>query len=440
MFMLCLNPGLCDVDPLECGADEDESLIIAAPVTNATACFPADRQALLRFKAAITRDPKHALATWSAKQPNCCSWNGVTCDGITGRVVSLDLTYHFLEGSLSPSIGSLSSLQILELYENFFTGPLPPSLGNLSHLIKLCLSSSTSSSGGFSGSIPDSFGRLTSLQILDVSYNSLSGSLPSSIGNMKNLQQLHIYNNKIKGMIPASFTRLSNLYNADLGFNKLSGRIPDSFNAAGGLVSLTFLYLGNNRITGLPDNLSNLKNLQWVDLGNNPIGSLGNVTGLLTAPQLAQVELNNCGLSGSGLGAWLAHGFPRANTDRLSEDINPSINLANNALTGSIPSNIGSLLPNYFERLVLSNNHFSGHIPSSIAKLTSLKLLELDRNKLEGLIPSTFTRLTSLLGFNVSNNHLSGKIPQVMPFTTFDVTSYQGNAGLCGTPLPACPT
>ena len=56
MFMLCPNAGLCDVDPLDCGADEDENLIIAAPVTNATVCFPGDRQALLRFKAIENRD------------------------------------------------------------------------------------------------------------------------------------------------------------------------------------------------------------------------------------------------------------------------------------------------------------------------------------------------------------------------------------------------
>ena len=51
MFMLCPNPGLYDVvDSLDSNADEDESLIVAAPVTNATICFLGNHQALLQKK------------------------------------------------------------------------------------------------------------------------------------------------------------------------------------------------------------------------------------------------------------------------------------------------------------------------------------------------------------------------------------------------------
>ena len=47
LFTLCPNVGMCDTDPLDCGADDEENLIGVAPVTDATVCFASDREALL---------------------------------------------------------------------------------------------------------------------------------------------------------------------------------------------------------------------------------------------------------------------------------------------------------------------------------------------------------------------------------------------------------
>jgi hypothetical protein len=331
---------------LDCGEDDDSDLGGAA-VTSATACDARDRRALLALKAAFTSDPNRALASWAQSStnnsgPDCCTWNGVTCDGGTGRVIGLDLAQSSLSGRVSAAIASLSALRSLKLYSNSLSGSLPASLGNLSSLAKLCLSSNR-----FSGSIPASLARLSlvrlfdlshnslsgsvpdalvaglvSAQLFDVSYNSLSGPLPPSIGNMSRLQHLRIYNNAIRGRIPDSFSRLSSMYNADLGFNRLSGRLPASFNRrTGGLVSLAFLFLENNRITGVPPSLSNLRTLQWVVLDGNPIARLSDVAGLLTAPQLVQIQLSNCRISRSDLASWLRRGFPRADTNRLSDEV-----------------------------------------------------------------------------------------------------------------------
>ena len=175
-----------------------------------------------------------------------------------------------------------------------------------------------------------------------------------------------------------------------------------------------------------------------IDLQYNPIRSLDNVAGLLTSPQLVEIDLSNCQLSGSGLARWLARGYPRANTLHISDEVTPSLGLGNNALSGSIPENIGTLLPDYIQGLGFDNNQFSGHIPSSLSNLTSLTIVELQRNELTGSIPDTFSKLSNLVTFNVSYNHLSGQVPPVIPFTTLDISSYEGNAGLCGTPLPSC--
>ncbi|MCO5561220.1 hypothetical protein L7F22_014841 [Adiantum nelumboides] len=403
VMTLLFGRASCYVDPLDCGYDEDNDGIVQTPGT--PVCSAQDRLALLAFKASISSDPKHALAHWQASIRNCCSWNGVTCDGATGRVVRVKLYNQNLKGTLSPQLSGLSSLQVLHLDNNDFFGSIPSSFGNFGKLQRLCLSVNPS----LSGPIPESFDQLRSLQLMDLRSNSLSGPLPASFGKMSNLMNIHLYGNKITGPIPPSFGLLSKLYNADLGSNQISGRIPDAFGHA--LSSLGFLFLGNNRITGLPADLRNLTRLQWLELSNNPIMHGDAVAGIATLPLIVDIELSSCQISGP-FPTWVAR-LRQPDRHLLSDEVTPSLNLGNNAISGSIPSAVG--------------------------KLTYLQYLRLENNKLTGPIPASFAQLQNLRGLNVSYNQLSGRIPQVKPFTTFGKSAYTpGNPGLCGLPLKPC--
>lgn len=75
---------------------------------------------------------------------------------------------------------------------------------------------------------------------------------------------------------------------------------------------------------------------------------------------------------------------------------------------------------------------------AELTQLTHLLTLRLDYNSFTGNLDSGNFSSTSISEFNVSNNDLSGKIPNWL--SKFPVTSFSGNAYLCGKPLPeSCP-
>ncbi|EXB40437.1 hypothetical protein L484_013740 [Morus notabilis] len=119
--------------------------------------------------------------------------------------------------------------------------------------------------------------------------------------------------------------------------------------------------------------------------------------------------------------------------EKINDDIS-FIDFANNNFGGEIPEVLGDL--NGLYALDLSNNNLTGGIPSALANLKALESLDLSRNKLSGRIPPVLARLNFLQYFNVSHNSLAGPIPPANHLVTFGSSSYEGNMGLCGIPLP----
>ncbi|PKA53765.1 putative inactive receptor kinase [Apostasia shenzhenica] len=106
--------------------------------------------------------------------------------------------------------------------------------------------------------------------------------------------------------------------------------------------------------------------------------------------------------------------------------------LQNNNLSGGFPPPILSL--GNLTRLDISGNNFSGEIPITINNLNRLAGLFLQRNRFAGSLPNiSIQRLTS---FNASQNDLAGTIPDALQ--KFPASSFTGNLGLCGRPLPPC--
>ena len=85
------------------------------------------------------------------------------------------------------------------------------------------------------------------------------------------------------------------------------------------------------------------------------------------------------------------------------------LNLRDNELTGSIPAELGNLTN--LERLELHRNGLTGPIPPSLGNLADLRLLYLNDNGLTGTIPSSLGRLSNLRHLTLWRNQLTGQIP-----------------------------
>ena len=86
-----------------------------------------------------------------------------------------------------------------------------------------------------------------------------------------------------------------------------------------------------------------------------------------------------------------------------------SIVLADNALTGSIPTFLEDLTN--LEVLELRGNQLEGPIPSELGNLSELLSLELNGNKLTGSVPPELGNLSKLTRLILELNDLSGPLP-----------------------------
>ncbi|RZR95770.1 hypothetical protein BHM03_00024678 [Ensete ventricosum] len=120
-------------------------------------------------------------------------------------------------------LGRMSNLQLLDLSRNGLTGRIPYQIGNCMKLQLLKLNNNN-----LSGSIPLEIGNLVSLQDeLDLSHNSLTGEIPSQLGKLSMLQYLNLSHNGFTGGLPSSLRDMVSLSIIDVSHNDLEGPVPD---------------------------------------------------------------------------------------------------------------------------------------------------------------------------------------------------------------------
>ncbi|KAL1833961.1 hypothetical protein DCAR_0104096 [Daucus carota subsp. sativus] len=309
-----------------------------------------------------------------------------------------------LYGQIPPSFGKeVNALEVLDLSNNSLSGRIPPSLGNCSSLVFLSLGGNN-----LDGNIPTELEGAKHLKYLDLSGNDFTGTFPNVIRKFLSLEGLKLEKNRFEGQIPKFIGELYNLRLLVLGSNMFSGPIPQEIL---NLEKLQYIGLSNNSLSGpIPEKLENLKTLTV-----RPTD--GTILGFLISAAFVGVELDIV-TKGSSYQLDLVYSY------------HSGIDLSLNALTGSIPNEIGLLQG--LSMLNLSHNYLSGEIPRSIGKMSGLESLDLSFNTLSGEVPQTLANLDFLSVLNLSYNNLSGKVPVAPHLDTLDRNGFNGNQFLCG--------
>ncbi|XP_010246813.1 PREDICTED: receptor protein kinase CLAVATA1-like [Nelumbo nucifera] len=348
---------------------------------------------LMKIKTAMIGPKGSGLDDWivSSSRASHCLFSGVSCDE-NSRVVSLNVSFVPLFGTIAPEIGLLNNLVNLTLSCNNLTGKFPAEIANLTSLKLLNLSNNI-----MYGHVPESiFGGLLELEVFDIYNNNFSGPLPIELVKLKRLKHLHLGGNYFSGEIPSVYCEIQSLEYLGLNGNGLSGKVPASLSR---LSNLQELYIGYFSMYegGIPPEFGSLSSLRMLDMGScNLTGEIPASLGRLKLLHTLFLQLNRL----SGL-------IPAELSGLVSLK---SLDLSNNELTGEIPKGFSEL--KQLTLLNLFRNHLHGRIPSFIADLPYLEVLQLWENNFTFELPVNLGSNGKLTKLDVATNHLTGMIPR----------------------------
>ena len=289
-----------------------------------------------------------------------CSWFGIRCN-TAGRVVALNLRNNGLSCEIPRNLFSMPKLTTLDFSGNedvslnfksinpflasnlkriFFAGTNTTSLDGIEsfHNLEALGASAISLTGAF----PDQVKKLTNLITLDLSRNSLTGTIPGDIEVLSKLQLLLLNGNRFSGTLTSNIGKLVDLSQLSLEFNNLQGTLP-----------VELLQLVNISVLSLND--------QDVSKGT---GFTGPMLDFADSPSILSVDVSN------------------------------------NALTGTVPESLLKSAKLNFSNLVsvqMSGNRLTGVIPAALSRFEAIRLF-LSDNRINGIDPTLCSKSAWFLG------------------------------------------
>ncbi|WOK97115.1 hypothetical protein Cni_G05823 [Canna indica] len=396
-------------------------------------CHDSERKALMEFKQGL-RDPlSKRLSSWVVEQ-DCCTWEGIRCDNITGHVLVLDLRNRnrsglgddcddqdlyiwskdgygckwALDGDISPSLLSLQHLERLDLSGNHFKYErIPKFLGSFTKLTYLNLSGAS-----FGGRVPYELANLSNLHHLDLSYNLASyddtlyledAGWISQLTSLRHLNMNSVNLTKASNWLQTLNTlpHIQEIQLANCGLMNFAPLPHVNF------TSLTTLDLSSNygMNSSIPKWLFNITTLQHLNFGynsmlnwNNPT-SIGHLTSLRTLDVSENLFLN---------------GFKPAALSNLCEL--QSLMLYEVSINDELTNLQGvfsdSCLKMSLEKLDLSDTNLNGPLPDWLGNMENLKYLSLSYNSLFGSLPASLGSLLSLQYLDMTDNDLNDTVEE----------------------------
>ncbi|CAI9098758.1 OLC1v1035457C1 [Oldenlandia corymbosa var. corymbosa] len=333
--------------------------------------------------------------SWN-RSTDCCMWDGVTCDEVSGEIIGLDLSCSQLQGSINSNstIFHLSHLQSLDLAHNdFMSSPVHSNFAGFRRLAHLNLSDSV-----FSGSAPLELSYMLNLVTLDLSLNENITVEPQVfellLQNLTHLRELSLEACGVNSKLPRNLSASVEILN--LASNGLFGDFPGEIFQ---LPKLQVISLSANRLSGrllkVNQNISSALHILDLSYNNFSGGELHESVGNLKSFNF--LVLKDCNFSGP-----IPESF--GNLTELE-----GMYLSGNSFTGHLPPSIGNL--EQLAVLLLYYNRLEGQLPDSLSNLKSLTNLDIRSNLFNGYFPSTIFNLTKLEHLDFSDNSLKGPLP-----------------------------